>query len=475
MTRREFGVVGGLAIVLNAPALVRSHALNGDEATIAVVARVMRHGGSLYRDTVDRKPPGAFVLYRLLEPVFGTWTLAAARWVAMGMIVAAAWILADEAVRRRAEVSRLAVAVLFILTFAVLPAEDSRAVGFELLATLPAVGAFVLAARGRTLAAGICLGLAALFKQPMLLGCLPLTYHCLRAAGDSWPQRLRRLAVAGTASVLTLAAGLAPFGLPEAWTWFAGVGDNYLGGTTIAAVLKVSAVQIGSALLLCSGVVVLVAIAWRRQRPPIDVVVWLASALIASAIGFRFVLHYFIQALPALVLLASPVLAATLDWRQRKLRIAQGCMAAAIAYGLLTSLIPATFHTLPEVDEVSAAVAQRTVAGDKVFVWGQAPEIYWLSGRDPATRYPHVGFVTGITPKRPDVPAYVLSTADAAQTMLADLRADPPTVIIDAAFDDVRGGDRYPMTSSPVAEFVADGYCQVQVIGQIRLFEQCDH
>ena len=140
---RDIAITAVVAVVLHLPSLIRKSALNSDEATMATVARMMRHGARLYTGAVDRKPPGAFLVYRLLEPIFGMWSLTAARWFALAAIVAAAWIIALEARRRWPQVVPLAVALLFVVAFAALPAEDSRAVGFELLAILPMVAAFV--------------------------------------------------------------------------------------------------------------------------------------------------------------------------------------------------------------------------------------------------------------------------------------------------------------------------------------------
>ena len=106
-TAGQVTIVTAVALVLHGRALVRKAALNGDEATIAVIARMMRHGARLYTSAVDRKPPGAFVVYRLLEPLFGTWTLAAGRWVALVFSVIAMWLLGFEANRRWPEVSPL--------------------------------------------------------------------------------------------------------------------------------------------------------------------------------------------------------------------------------------------------------------------------------------------------------------------------------------------------------------------------------
>ena len=469
---RDVAVTALVAVVLHLPALMRKNALNSDEATIATVARMMRNGAGLYVGAVDRKPPGAFVLYRYLEPVFGTWTLAAARWVALSAIVGAAWVIAVEARRRWPTVSPLAVAMLFVVSFALLPAEDSRAVGFEMLATLPAVGAFVLGARGRGVLAGIALGIAALFKQPMLLGALPLAVQCLSISAP-WMRRLLRLTLAGVACSATVALGLAPFGFRDALSWFAGNGDNYLGGTTLSKVIVVGAEQIGTIIALTAGLLILAGVAWGRRRLPMDLAVWVMSGVFATAIGLRFILHYFNQLIPALVLVAAPALVGREILRRAWPRLAMVCLAGSATFSMITLLVADQFHDLPNVDRVAVAVRARTSAGDTVFIWGQAPEIYWLSQRDPATRYPHVGFITGITPKRPGVPAYVLTLPNAADNLLADLQANHPAVIVDAAIASVRGGDRYPLATSPIAAWVSHNYCPVDVIDGMTLLTPC--
>ena len=109
---RDVAITAVVAVALHLPAVIRKTALNSDEATMATVARMMSNGARLYSGTVDRKPPGAFLVYRLLEPIFGMWSLTAARWVALAAIVAAAWILALEARRRWTHVVPLAVAPL---------------------------------------------------------------------------------------------------------------------------------------------------------------------------------------------------------------------------------------------------------------------------------------------------------------------------------------------------------------------------
>ncbi len=473
---RAVALTAGIAIALHLPALVRKAALNSDEATIATVARMIRHGAKLYTSAVDRKPPGAFMFYRVLEPIFGDWTLTAARWLVLAATVTACWVLALEARRRWPAVSPLAVAVVGVIAFSVLPAEDSRAVGFELLGTLPAVGAFVLGARRRFVLAGALLGLAGLFKQPFLLGAVPLVAQCCMSS-KRWPIRGRRVVVAGAATVAAVVAGLAPFGLSNAVKWYSGSGDNYLNGTEVSTVAIVALEQIGTIVGLTMGMLVLTVWAWRRQRIPADIVAWLGGSVLATVIGLRFILHYFNQLLPVLVLLAAAALGGR-DNIRRGLRTLVGrfvvvAFACAVGFSFFTVLTPATFHDIPNVASVVAAIRADTKPGDRIFVWGQAPEIYWLSGRDPATRYPHIGFITGVTPKRPGVAPYLLSQPGAAEHLLEDLRAHPPVMVVDAAIASVRGGDRYPLATSPVAEFVAENYCESAAIDGIRLLVRC--
>jgi hypothetical protein len=266
---------------------------------------------------------------------------------------------------------------------------------------------------------------------------------------------------------------LAPFGLGDALHWYAGSGDNYLGGTKITTVAIVTLEQIGSVLGLVMGLLILAVIAWGRRRISLDLAVWIIASLLATAIGLRFILHYFNQLLPQLVLLAAPALTGAAALRTRLSRFALVWMTGAAGFSMATVIAPTWLHDIPDIGGVVHEIDARTAPGEKIFVWGQAPEIYWTSDRDPATRYPHVGFITGVTPKRPGVPAYVLSQRGAAEKLLSDLERERPALIIDAAIASVRGGDRYPLATSPIAAFVAANYCETGEVDGMRLFSPC--
>jgi hypothetical protein len=69
--------------------------------------------------------------------------------------------------------------------------------------------------------------------------------------------------------------------------------------------------------------------------------------------------------------------------------------------------------------QVAREVRARTRREDKVFVWGFEPVIYWLSGREPASR-----FVYNVAQRSPWQADY------ARKELLADLAKNPPALVI---------------------------------------------
>jgi hypothetical protein len=95
----------------------------------------------------------------------------------------------------------------------------------------------------------------------------------------------------------------------------------------------------------------------------------------------------------------------------------------------------------------AAAVYVRTHTrpGQRILVWGQAPEVYWESERLSATRFATTGFVTGSTGNRPanDI-GEGKAVPGAWSEFLADLHAHPPVLIVDMSQANQRGAANYP-------------------------------
>ena len=106
-----------------------------------------------------------------------------------------------------------------------------------------------------------------------------------------------------------------------------------------------------------------------------------------------------------------------------------------------------------------AWLAAHTPPDARILVWGQAPEVYWSSGRLPATRFATTGFVTGVSGGRP--PSRVgtsYATPGAADLFYRDLRRTPPVLIADMSTADQRHAHHAPPSRFPRFEqFLHDG------------------
>ena len=165
------------------------------------------------------------------------------------------------------------------------------------------------------------------------------------------------------------------------------------------------------------------------------VVGWLVASALAVASPGRFYGHYFIQLLPALALVIG-MAASELRGVLRVRFAGPACAGAMIGLTFITLRATVPFYAPatpaarasfrdPGPGGVRQAGARaiglylraHTNAGDRVFVWGRESEIYFYSGRTPATRFLF------------DQPFWV-DPATLAQA-IAQLRAHPPAYIAD--------------------------------------------
>ena len=196
-----------LAVALRLPGLT-DRVFNSDEAYLATQAQVLNHGGRLYVDTVDRKPPLVPYLYATVFRVTGTDDLAAVRVIAVLAQIATALLLALEARRRFTwRHAALAAGVLYLLASSAFPPADAQAANFEIYMLPLMTLSFVLAVRERPIGAGVSLALATLTKQTAALAVLPVAYL-------AWRARRRRglllLCVSFVVPVVVAGAALGP-------------------------------------------------------------------------------------------------------------------------------------------------------------------------------------------------------------------------------------------------------------------------
>jgi hypothetical protein len=452
-----------LAGFLRVPSFV-VRLVNSDEASLATMAMVINHGGRLYHETADRKPPIGPYVYAGVFRLLGSFDIRPVRVLAVAVLLATALLLASEA-RRRAgsDVVGVAAGLLFIIGYHAWFANDSQAASFALFMLLPMTASVVLAARDRPLAAGFALALACLCKQTALTTALPVLYLVWQHRG------LRGMRSLLVGFAVPIGVGAVYFGPGPFLLWTVTGNGGYLeGGGSVASVL-VRALGVSAALLgLQLVTVVLCGVALYRRAASLDLWLWLFSAAVAVTAGFRFFGHYYYQLLPAAVLIAAPVLVS----------LARGWRNLALGLLTTTAVVCSTIGFIPTGDaraipyeEIADRVNAETRRDDRIFIWGDVPEIYWSSGRAPATRFIHTGFLTGNSGGRPEGIGGATNGVPGAWDMLSeDFERRLPDLILDVSTSTIRHQQYYPMSRTLIWPIVERHYRPIGSVDGVRLY-----
>jgi hypothetical protein len=375
---------------------------------------------------------------------------------------------------------------------------------------LPLTAAFwVLAGwrRRRTalsaLASGLLAGIALLFNLKALLA-----FPALLIAAAGWGGALgwRRaplwLASAALMPTLTAIDFWTRGALGDAWFWNVSGNVRYAAlGLPLGATGVSGGVLYGLPRLLLfglatipfwAGAAVAARRAWRNPTlgpAPLVALAWLAGSLVGACLGGRFYGHYFIALLPPLAWLASGPMAALFD---RRINEAPPMISWTRRATVVLLVLPVLGLTIagwiriagghldalhPEVSEVARAVRERTAAGDRIFVWGYWPQLYYVAGRPPATRFVFPQTLSGYVPGRPDLldrPPDDRHVVEAHWSQWAeDMARHPAELIIDTAPAAIHYWERYPMQRyAPLARLIEERYRLETTVAGVDIYRR---
>jgi 4-amino-4-deoxy-L-arabinose transferase and related glycosyltransferases of PMT family len=306
--------------VLRFPALV-SHPFCIDESYYSAGAAELVSGGTFFRNVVDHKPPGIYLIYALIYRLAGVFNLTAVHVVLLLVAALTAFLVglvAQEFFGARA--GRWA-GMLYAAASVVGPANDFQAANTELFMNLPLVAAFWLAARAwvrerathaEGFAMGLLVGVAVLIRPQAVWAMLPMAIVLIR----------RRVGLASM--VLTTLGAALPLLAMAAWLWRA---DAIADAATSFAYARYYTTSLPFEVKLANGTlktlfflaidvglfipaVALIVrgrrrdLAWKRGAGCL-LASWLLASFVAAGMGGRFYPHYFIQVLPPLVIMAA--------------------------------------------------------------------------------------------------------------------------------------------------------------------------
>ncbi|MCU1352708.1 MAG: glycosyltransferase [Acidimicrobiales bacterium] len=453
------------AVLLRLPGM-KNKVLNPDEAYFYAQARVILRGGSLYREAIDRKPPGLPYLMAGVQWVLGHPSLLAMRLlegVAQGLVAS---LLALEIRRRYGRAAALPVAVLYLVATVGLETLDAQAFNSEGFVALATIGALVLAGRGRAFAAGSALACALLLRQTGLLFAPAVLLAAWRVGGRSAAIKVAAVPVV----VLPVVAGL--LGWRDMWFWCLGGGSE--GYLSLHGRYRF-AFDIFRAWLLrfvtgSFGLLALLALAVHRWRRDLDVWLGLLGGVLAVGTGLRFFDHYNLQLLPWLALAAAGGWATVPPRAGRRLLLGMSVALAAVHLG---THVGSSGIGGPR-DPVVAEIRRLTTPDQRIFVWGHASEYYFWADRSPSPRFLTTSFLTGHGGNRPpEMTGIQFAVPGAWDWFQQDVRRNPPELIVDAAAANLRNGRFYPLASYPLAaREVAQHYRRVADIRGVVIYQR---
>jgi hypothetical protein len=483
-----------MTTLLRLPGLFVSF-FNGDEATYSALAGRILAGALPYAGAVDHKPPGIELTYAAVYAIVGRNHLIAVRLLCIVAVAATAWCVGRiaETLDGRPEARIAGLVYVLASTWGI--AGDLQQANTELLLNLPlAVAALatlralehVSVARGLALlaGAGALTGVAALYKYQAAL------------AGGAWlcavlVERARLERVLLRAAALAVGFGAVAIAYVGFFWWrgiwsefvFWGWRFNFTYMATISASdMLLRGVRSTAAIALFWSPLV----AWIlvERRPRALPLAWLATMLLATAMGGRFSLHYYLMALPPLCVLAAP---GVVRVRERpRARVAIAVLAAVLQ---LASLAVAWrwYSVKPRLaayDAVYRAVGDelrtRARPDDRLFVWGNSAEIYYYSNLVMGTRFPFCNYHTGKIWGSPLDDADAVGTeahivAAAWPALLDDLERAPPRFLVDAAAGKLDRFDLHPIARYPaLARFVSDHYKLLATPRDVPIYERVD-
>jgi hypothetical protein len=449
-------------IVARSPGLVFNGLFDRDEAYLAVMGDVLRDGGQLYVDVIDRKPPVVPFAYAAVREL--SLDMRAVRLVCT-VAVLINGVLVAMLVRRlaRRPSAALAAGVLAILGTAWFLPADAQAANFELWGLAPATGAVLAVVVARTsparasrwfALAGALVALAASIKQPYVAVALPIGWEAMRGGRH----RMRDLVAAGlgAAGVFVAFASVVDLGDLLRWVW-ADNGDYLEGGISPGRALGIG---VGlTVVFLCFHIPLLYgfwAAASRRVRLDGTVLVWALASVAVIPIGLRFFGHYYQQLVPPLAVLTGIALATAPRWAWR--------FVAATAAVTTVALVGVSFTLRPDLSDfttVGRYVQTTTEASDRILVWGAMPDVYVSAQRLPTGVFLHDGYLTGNWASRSTVlSADIVSEAPYRERwnlFLDELTENPPEIVVDGARP---GTDwaAYPPTRYPLGTLLERCY-----------------
>lgn len=415
-----------VAAVLVAAYPVVHYPLGRDQGEFATIGRGILDGRIPYVDLWNPKPPAVFYVYAAAMALFGR-TVEALRAIDLILypfIAVALFLIGRRVARARVGLwaALLFGVFYFTETFWTLTQNDGIALVPMTWAVVCAYAAGGRADKGSAGWAFVCGALtvwAMWFKYPFALFVIPVIAAYWLTVRRPRPRDVVGFAlgglligVGGILYMMSIGAWDALLESAIVTSRYTALGTSETGNLLtdgIAARLQHWGVLFGLAIL--TGILLLRG-GRALARPYVPILVWLVVGLAIMLVQLKGYDYHWLPMLPALVLFAAlyvnvlPKLIASLTKIPYfvlacilgiVILVALGVNLSQVAYARFSSdettraagwsvFVAGDFYA-EESERMAQFLRERVTPGDSLFIWGFRPEIYYMSGLNPATRF----------------------------------------------------------------------------------------
>ncbi|MBU1152468.1 glycosyltransferase family 39 protein [bacterium] len=463
---------------------------HADEAIYALVAQDFLNGTCIYQGVWDHKPPGIYFLYALIFKLFSPYTMIYIRlftiiWtcVTLYTIFSLGRYLYNEKVG-------LYSGLFFAIFSTTYLNKEILAANSEIFMILPYTLCIYYFIKGYELkkpifiiVSGIWAGMAILIKQPAIFNLAAIFFYLLVV-----PKILRiKFNFKETLSDLFyFLMGILLIFLPVVIYFFIhGAFFNFINEAFFFSLLYVSTSPeslftyfsrslsdcfLPNILIWCLSISSLIFMginlfsSKKEDKLSLNnqnhrnflVMIWAIFSFVGVAIGNKFMMHYFIQMFPVNFLLSGYGISVLL----KKLSLKEDSSSPSpypygkiliISFLVLGTILPfQKYHGtiglfkryyylitkktpfLSKEEIVASYIMKNSKPNQKIFVWGNAPQIYFLSHRNPASKIVFNNVIVGTY----NFPKHIEKIF--LDQVISDLHQNKPLFFVDAVPDDDR-------------------------------------
>ncbi len=436
--------------------------VSNDAGAYLTIAAGWLAGRLPYQTLFDHKTPGIYVLYALILALSGR-SLVVVQLVQLASQIACAGLVAWVAWRQWSWLAGALAGLLMLYGSAAFSGPHLTTEAWVALCIAAGLAALlwrkgIPAANWVWLAAGLCIGLAALFKQTGLLT-LAAFAGWAWLQGDGWRGATSRWLLLLAGCFLPIAITVVYFAahgaLDDLWRDAVWVNLTNYPRLSPLTLVRGNLVNLRGFPLLWLGVLLALIFARpvlrRSRQPDAATLLWLTLLTGLLPLLHRSYGHYVLQALPPATILAGAGLAGGWHWLEAKVRGSESVDADHRGHGgaqfassprrrgssvvlavALIGVIALALIDLPRwprylaytgdlvrtQDRAAAAVERLTQRDEPILVVTDSPQLYFLSSRQPPTRWQYL-LPVNYTPER-ETELASLITSHAVRIVVTD-------------------------------------------------------